>query len=63
MNAAEAAAGGVLSGVTGSKGAGQTVTVTLDSGTPITATVDANGNWSAPVTSTQLGALTRVITP
>lgn len=59
VNATEAAAGGVLSGVTGSKGVGQTVTVTLDSGTPITATVDANGNWSAPVTSTQLGALTQ----
>lgn len=57
VNAAEAAAGGTLSGTTGSKGSGQTVTVTLDSGTPLTATVDANGNWTLPLTPTQLGAL------
>ncbi len=57
INAAEAAAGGTLSGTTGSKGSGQTVIVTLDSGAPLTATVDANGNWTLPLTPTQLGAL------
>lgn len=57
LNAAEATAGGTLSGITGSKGSGQTVTITLDSGTPLTATVDANGNWSLALTPTQLGSL------
>lgn len=57
VNAAEAAAGGSLNGTTGNKGGGQTVTVTLDSGTPMTAIVDANGNWTLPLTPTQLGAL------
>ncbi|WP_312985277.1 Ig-like domain-containing protein [Atlantibacter sp.] len=48
--------GGSLSGTTGVSGAGQTVTVTL--GTAIlTATVDANGNWSVAVPDTALADL------
>lgn len=58
VNAAEAAAGGSLSGNTGVVGAGQTVTVRLDNGSLLTATVDANGNWTLPMTPAQLGALT-----
>ncbi|MGP3591575.1 Ig-like domain-containing protein [Vagococcus sp. WN89Y] len=57
INAAEAAAGGNLSGNTGVQGAGQSVTVRLDNGATLTATVDANGNWTLPLTPAQLGAL------
>lgn len=54
LNVAEAAAGQIISGTTGKAGAGQTVTVTLDGGTPLNATVDASGNWSLALTPTQL---------
>ncbi|XTZ39364.1 Ig-like domain-containing protein [Salmonella enterica] len=57
VNAAEAEAGGNLSGNTGAMGAGQVVTVQLDNGTQLSATVDANGNWTLPMTAGQLGAL------
>lgn len=57
VNAAEAAAGGNLSGSTGVLGTGQTVTVRLDNGSLLTATVDASGNWTLPLTPAQLGAL------
>lgn len=57
LNAAEALAGGNLSGNTGVTGAGQTVTVRLDNGSLLTATVDTNGNWTLPLTPAQLGAL------
>ncbi|WP_342323955.1 Ig-like domain-containing protein [Kosakonia sp. BYX6] len=57
VNAQEAAAGGNLTGNTGVVGAGQVVTVKLDNGAQLTATVDANGNWTLPMTPTQLGAL------
>lgn len=59
VNAQEAAAGGNLAGNTGVVGAGQSVTITLDNGTPLTAQVDANGNWTLPLTPAQLGALTQ----
>ncbi|TSJ56802.1 Ig-like domain-containing protein [Atlantibacter subterranea] len=48
--------GGALSGTTGVNGAGQTVTVTLGTAT-LTATVDANGNWSVAVPGTALADL------
>ncbi len=57
LNQAESLAGGNLSGNTGVTGAGQTVTVRLDNGALLTATVDANGNWTLPLTPSQLGAL------
>lgn len=57
INAAEALVGGSLSGTTGIKGAGQTVTITLDNGTPLNAVVDANGNWTLALTPGQLAAL------
>ena len=57
INALEAAAGGALTGTTGSRGAGQSVTVQLDNGAPISGTVDANGNWTLPLTPTQISAL------
>jgi hypothetical protein len=58
VNAAEAAAGGNLSGNTGVVGTGQVVTVRLDNGSLLTAIVDTNGNWTLPLTPAQLGALT-----
>jgi len=57
INIVEAAAGGALTGTTGSRGAGQSVTVQLDNGAPISGTVDANGNWTLPLTPTQIGLL------
>ncbi len=54
INIVEAAAGGALTGTTGSRGAGQTVTVQLDNNAPITGTVDANGNWTLPLTPAQI---------
>ena len=56
VNSSEALAGGTLSGSTGVNGAGQTVTVQIGSET-LTATVDANGNWSVNVPSSVLGNL------
>ena len=55
INTTEAAQGGTLTGATGSTGSGQTVTVTVDNLPPLTATVDANGNWSLPLTPGLLG--------
>lgn len=57
INATEALVGGSLSGTTGIKGAGQIVTITLDNGTPLTAIVDANGNWTLALTPGQLAVL------
>ena len=60
LNAAEAAAGQVISGVTGVTGGGQTVSVViegLNNGDPLTANVSANGNWSLALTPQQLGSL------
>ena len=57
INAQEAAAGGALTGTTGSRGAGQSVTVQLDNNAPISGTVDANGNWTLPLTPEQIIAL------
>ncbi|EOU9531279.1 Ig-like domain-containing protein [Cronobacter dublinensis] len=58
LNAAEAGAGGALSGATGlPAGRIDTVMVSLNNGTMVEATVDANGNWSLPLTPAQLGAL------
>ncbi|WP_286184725.1 Ig-like domain-containing protein [Enterobacter sp. C2] len=54
INIVEAAAGGALTGTTGSRGPGQTVTVQLDNNAPITGTVDANGNWTLPLTPAQI---------
>ncbi|WP_411704772.1 Ig-like domain-containing protein [Edaphovirga cremea] len=45
INAAEALAGGVLSGITGATGAGQRVSVNIN-GTGYQATVEVNGDWS-----------------
>ncbi|WP_380179373.1 Ig-like domain-containing protein [Kalamiella sp. sgz302252] len=49
LNAAEAGVDQTISGTTGTTGAGQTVTLDID-GTPLTATVDDNGNWTATLT-------------
>ena len=57
INIVEAAAGGALTGTTGSRGPGQTVTVQLDNNAPITGTVDANGNWTLPLTPAQISGL------
>lgn len=57
INIIEAAAGGALTGTTGSRGAGQSVSVQLDNGAPISGTVDANGNWTLPLTPAQIGLL------
>ncbi|WP_047608344.1 Ig-like domain-containing protein [Rahnella aquatilis] len=57
LNATEAAATQLITGNTGITGAGQTVTVTID-GTTVTATVGADGNWTATVPSSVLQALT-----
>lgn len=54
LNVQEAGLGQVISGSTGKAGVGQTVTVTLDGGQALTATVDANGNWSLALTPEQL---------
>jgi len=56
VNSSDVAAGITLSGTTGEVGANQTVGLTLD-GTTYTATVDANGNWTVPLTQAQLSAL------
>lgn len=57
LNVAEAATTQTLSGNTGLVAAGQTVTVAIDGGAPLTATVNANGNWTLDLTSAQLTAL------
>ncbi|EOI5714378.1 Ig-like domain-containing protein [Cronobacter turicensis] len=58
LNVAEADAGGTLSGTTGlPAGRVDTVMVSLNNGTMVQATVDADGNWSLPLTPAQLQAL------
>ena len=57
LNAAEAGATQLITGTTGITGAGQTVTVTID-GTTVTATVGADGNWTATVPASVLQGLT-----
>ena len=57
LNVAEAAVTQTLSGNTGLVAEAQTVTVTIDGGTPLDATVNANGNWTLDLTSAQLTAL------
>ncbi|UHM89485.1 Ig-like domain-containing protein [Rahnella victoriana] len=57
LNAAEAGATQLITGSTGIVGAGQTVTVTID-GTAVTATVGADGVWTATVPSSVLLGLT-----
>ncbi|UJD88504.1 Ig-like domain-containing protein [Rahnella aquatilis] len=56
LNASEAAAGQTLTGSTGVSGDAQAVTVTVG-GILYTATVDANGNWSAIVPAGDLQAI------
>ncbi|WP_337010030.1 Ig-like domain-containing protein [Pantoea sp. AS142] len=56
VNAAEVDAGITLSGTTGEGGENQRVQLTLD-GITYTATVDANGDWTVPLTQAQLSAL------
>ncbi|WP_034916048.1 Ig-like domain-containing protein [Erwinia sp. 9145] len=56
LNVAEAAAGQILSGNTGKVAPGQTVTVSIDGGTAISAAVNASGDWSLALTPEQLTA-------
>ncbi|KGD76145.1 Ig-like domain-containing protein [Pantoea vagans] len=56
VNNGDVAAGITLSGTTGEAGANQTVQLTLG-GNTYSATVDANGNWTVPLTQAQLSAL------
>ncbi|ADO10259.1 Putative AT-2 family transporter precursor [Pantoea vagans C9-1] len=56
VNSSDVAAGITLSGTTGEAGANQTVQLTLG-GNTYSATVDANGNWTVPLTQAQLSAL------
>lgn len=56
VNSGDVATGITLSGITGEAGANQTVQLTLG-GTTYPATVDANGNWTVPLTQAQLSAL------
>lgn len=49
LNAVEAGVDQIISGTTGIVGAGQTVELQIDNNV-VTATVDANGNWSATLT-------------
>jgi len=60
LNIAEAAAGQLLSGKTGIIGGDQSVSVLIsgfNGDNPLTATVDANGNWLLNLTPTQLATL------
>ncbi len=54
LNAADLADGLVLSGTTGSSGAGQSVSVNFNDQTYTNATVDADGNWRLALTPEQL---------
>lgn len=56
VNSGDVDAGITLSGTTGEAGANQSVQLTLG-GTAYSATVDANGNWTVPLTTAQLSAL------
>ncbi|NEG61863.1 Ig-like domain-containing protein [Pantoea agglomerans] len=56
VNGGDVAAGVTLSGTTGEAGANQTVQLTLG-GTTYSATVDANGNWTVPLTTEELSQL------
>lgn len=57
LNVAEAALDQVLSGSTGKIAPGQTVTVSIDGGAPLEATVNANGDWSLTLSPADLAAL------
>ncbi|ALB49568.1 Ig-like domain-containing protein [Cronobacter sakazakii] len=58
LNATEAAAGATLNGTTGLPADRiGTVMVSLNNGAMVQATVDADGNWSLPLTPAQLQAL------
>lgn len=58
LNAGEAAAGATLNGTTGLPADRiGTVMVSLNNGAMVQATVDADGNWSLPLTPAQLQAL------
>ncbi|QGU86886.1 Ig-like domain-containing protein [Erwinia sorbitola] len=57
LNITEAGLDQVLSGTTKVTGAGQTVTVSIDGGADLVATVNANGDWSLNLSSAQLTAL------
>jgi hypothetical protein len=62
INAAEALAGGVLSGITGATGAGQRVSVNIN-GTGYQATVEVNGDWSLELPPSMLTTLADGIWP
>ncbi|MGH8466635.1 MAG: Ig-like domain-containing protein, partial [Pseudomonas sp.] len=57
LNATEAGVTQTLTGTTGLTGANQTVVVTIGGLTIPGVTVDANGNWSAPLTAGELADL------
>ncbi|MBD8213743.1 Ig-like domain-containing protein [Erwinia persicina] len=64
LSLAEATAGQVLRGSTGITGTGQKVTVSIDGGTPVNATVNVDGSWSLnldPATLTGLANTTHTI--
>ncbi|WP_114195382.1 Ig-like domain-containing protein [Edaphovirga cremea] len=62
INAAEALAGGVLSGITGATGAGQRVSVNIN-GTGYQATVEVNGDWSLELPASVLTTLADGVWP
>ncbi|MGG6184323.1 Ig-like domain-containing protein, partial [Pantoea allii] len=58
LNISEAAAGVTLTGTTGSTGANQAVSISVDlNGTRYPGTVDANGNWSVTIPPNALNAI------
>ncbi|KQN48029.1 hypothetical protein ASE99_15980 [Serratia sp. Leaf51] len=57
LSAAEAATAQTITGTTGLTGAGQTVVVTIGGLTIPGVTVDANGNWTAPLSTSEIADL------
>lgn len=57
LSAAEAATAQTITGMTGLTGAGQTVVVTIGGLTIPGVTVDANGNWTAPLSTSEIADL------
>jgi len=57
LSIAEAAAAQVISGSTNVTGAGQSVMVSIDGGTAVAATVNANGDWTLNLSAGQLSGL------
>jgi len=57
LSAAEAATAQTITGTTGLTGAGQTVVVTIGGLTIPGVTVDANGNWTAPLSTSEISDL------